>query len=203
MENKKNDCRVGTPKKDVIKWFYDLLTKDTKLKKEKLRALKKDQESTIKVQDERNLYPRGGNNMWTYEKEIKPVKREIEFVTLIYSFKRTTYDILINDVMPLSDDISNCAGEIYKVPIGNTYYDLFTDILQYPIECGDKLCIFLNISKKKGVYVLNGKRYNDLTDDEYLSALRYLNENIFTSWIFDTPNIVNQLKEAEAEDKSE
>lgn len=201
MENKKNDCRVGTPKKDVLRWFYNLLTKEDKLKKERLRALKKTEESTIKIQDEQNLYPRGGNNMWTYKEDIKPVKREIEFVTLIYSYKHNTYDILINDIMPLSDDISKCIGEIYKIPIGNTYYDLFVDILQYPIEYGDKLCIFLNISKKEAVYILNGKIYSDLNDNEYLSTLKYLNENIFTSWIFDTPNILKQLEKAN--DKSE
>lgn len=193
MENNDDDCRVGTPKKDYIKWFCDLIEKDTKLKKEKLRALKKDQESIVKTQDERNLYPRGGDIMWTYTEEKKPVKREIEFVTLIYSYKCTTYDILINEVMPPCDDIS-CGNEIYKIPIGETYYDLFVDILQYPIECGDDLYVFLNISKKKAITMLKGK-YKALDNNEYLSILKYLNENIFTSWIFDTPNITKQLEE--------
>lgn len=193
MENNDDDCRVGTPKKDYIKWFCDLIEKDIRLKKEKLRNLKKDQESIVKTQDERNLYPRGGDIMWTYTEEKKPVKREIEFVTLIYSYKCTTYDILINEVMPPCDDIS-CGNEIYKIPIGETYYDLFIDILQYPIECGDDLYVFLNISKKKAIAMLKGK-YKGLDNDKYLSILKYLNENIFTSWIFDTPNITKQLEE--------
>ena len=52
MENNDDDCRVGTPKKDYIKWFCDLIEKDIRLKKEKLRNLKKDQESIVKTQDE-------------------------------------------------------------------------------------------------------------------------------------------------------
>ena len=42
--------------------------------------------------------------------------------------------------------------------------------------------------------MLNGK-YKALDNNEYLSILKYLNENIFTSWIFDTPNITKQLEE--------
>ena len=125
MENNEDDCRIGTPKKDYIKWFYDLIEKDTRLKKEKLRNLKKDQESTTKIQDEKNLYPRGGDIMWTYSEEKKPVKREIEFATLVYSYKCTTYNILINEVVPLSDNMSNCAKEIYRIPTGGIYHDLF------------------------------------------------------------------------------
>ena len=193
MENNDDDCRVGTPKKDYIKWFCDLIEKDTKLKKEKLRALKKDQESTIKVQDERNLYPRGGDIMWTYTEEKKPVKREIEFVTLIYSYKCTTYDILINEVMPPCDDIS-CGNEIYKIPTGEAYHDLFMYISPNLLECGNDLYVFLNTSKRKVVSMLNGK-YKKLDDDKYLAILKYLNEDMFTSWIFDTPLITKQLEE--------
>ena len=193
MENNDDDCRIGTPKWKGIKWFCDLIEKDTRLKKEKLRNLKKDQESIVKTQDERNLYPRGGNIMWTYTEEKKPVKREIEFVTLVYSFKCITYDILINEVMPPCNDIS-CGNEIYKVPIGGTYQDLFMHIFPNTIECGDNLYVFLNISKKKAIAMLNGK-YKALDNNEYLSILKYLNENIFTSWIFDTPNITKQLEE--------
>lgn len=193
MENNDDDCGVGTPTWKGIKWFCDLIEKDIRLKKEKLRNLKKDQESTVKVQDERNLYPRGGDIMWTYTEEKKPVKREIEFVTLVYSFKCITYDILINEVMPPCNDIS-CGNEIYKVPIGGTYQDLFMHISPNTIECGDNLYVFLNISKKKAIAMLNGK-YKALDNNEYLSILKYLNENIFTSWIFDTPNITKQLEE--------
>ena len=199
MESKKNDCRVGTPKWDVMKWFCGLVEKDTKLKKERLRALKKDQESTTKIQDERNLYPRGGSNMWTYTEEKKPVKREIEFVTLAYSFKRITYDILINEVIPPCNDIS-CGNEIYKIPIGETYQDLFMYIFPNTIECGYKLYIFLNTSKRKAVSILNGK-YKKLDDDKYLAILKYLNENMFTSWIFDTPLITKQLEERSNDSK--
>ena len=193
MENKKEYDGIISPMSDKMKWFRNLLDKEIKSKKEKLRALKKDQESIVKTQDERNLYPRGVNIMWTYTEEKKPVKREIEFVTLIYSYKCTTYDILINEVMPPCDDIS-CGNEIYKIPIGETYYDLFVDILQYPIECGDDLYVFLNISKKKAITMLKGK-YKGLDNDKYLSILKYLNENIFTSWVFDTPLITKQLEE--------
>lgn len=193
MENKDDDFRIGTPMSDAMKWFCDLIDKNVKLKKDKLKALKKDQESTIKTQDERNLYPRGGNIMWTYKEETKPIKREIEFVTLVYSFKCITYDILINEVMPPCNDIS-CGNEIYKVPIAGTYQDLFMYICPNTIECGDNLYIFLNISKKKAIAMLNGK-YKGLDNDKYLSILKYLNENIFTSWIFDTPNITKQLEE--------
>ena len=193
MGNKDDDFRIGTPISDAMKWFYGVLDKEVKSKKDKLKALKKDQESTIKVQDERNLYPRGGDIMWTYKEETKPVKREIEFVTLVYSFKCITYDILINEVMPPCNDIS-CGNEIYKVPIGGTYQDLFMHISPNTIECGDNLYIFLNISKKKAIAMLNGK-YKGLDNGKYLSILKYLNENIFTSWIFDTPNITKQLEE--------
>ena len=193
MENKREYDGIISPMSDKMKWFRNLLDKEIKSKKDKLRDLKKDQESIVKTQDERNLYPRGGDIMWTYTEEKKPVKREIEFVTLIYSYKCTTYDILINEVMPPCDDIS-CGNEIYKIPIGETYYDLFIDILQYPIECGDDLYVFLNISKKKAITMLKGK-YKGLDNDKYLSILKYLNENIFTSWIFDTPNITKQLEE--------
>lgn len=55
MENNDDDCGVGTPKWKGIKWFCDLIEKDIRLKKEKLKNLKKDQESTIKVQDEKNF----------------------------------------------------------------------------------------------------------------------------------------------------
>lgn len=193
MENNDDDCRIGTPKWKGIQWFCDLIEKDIRLKKEKLRNLKKDQESIVKTQDERNLYPRGGDIMWTYTEEKKPVKREIEFVTLVYSFKCITYDILINEVMPPCNDIS-CGNEIYKIPIGGTYQDLFMHIFPNTIECGDNLYVFLNISKKKAIAMLNGK-YKGLDNDKYLSILKYLNENIFTSWIFDTPNITKQLEE--------
>ena len=91
MENKKEYDGIISPMSDKMKWFHNLLDKEIKSKKDKLRNLKKDQESIVKTQDERNLYPRGGNIMWTYTEEKKPVKREIEFVTLVYSFKCITY----------------------------------------------------------------------------------------------------------------
>lgn len=193
MENKRQYDGIISPMSDKMKWFRNLLDKEIKSKKEKLRNLKKDQESIVKTQDERNLYPRGGDIMWTYTEEKKPVKREIEFVTLVYSFKCITYDILINEVMPPCNDIS-CGNEIYKIPIGGTYQDLFMHIFPNTIECGDNLYVFLNISKKKAIAMLNGK-YKALDNNEYLSILKYLNENIFTSWIFDTPNITKQLEE--------
>ena len=194
MESKKNDCRVGAPKWDVMKWFCGLVEKDAKLKKERLRALKKDQESTIKTQDERNLYPRGGNNMWTYKEEIKPVKREIEFVTLTSRYLcdsgNISYRIYINEVIPVP---TKCDCEIYVIPACDIYSSILDNIAG-KIDYDDTLRIFMNIKKRKSA-VSKGSDTIELSEDKYFGLLKYLNENIFTSWIFDTPLITKHLEE--------
>nr|DAS35975.1 MAG TPA: hypothetical protein [Caudoviricetes sp.] len=194
MESKKNDCKVGTPKWDVMKWFCGLVEKNAKLKKEKLRTLKKDRESTTKIQDERNLYPRGGNNMWTYKEDTIPVKREIEFITLTSRYLcdsgDISYRIYINEIIPVP---TKCDCEMYVIPPCDIYSSILDNIAG-KIDYDDTLRIFMNIKKRKGA-VSKGSDTIELSEDKYFGLLKYLNENVFTSWIFDTPLITKQLEE--------
>ena len=194
MENKKEYDGIISPMSDALKWFYGVLDKEVKSKKDKLRSLKKDQESTTKIQDERNLYPRGGSNMWTYKEEIKPVKREIEFITLTSRYLcdsgNISYRIYINEVIPVP---TKCDCEIYVIPACDIYSSILDNIAG-KIDYDDTLRIFMNIKKRKGA-VSKGSDTIELSEDKYFGLLKYLNENVFTSWIFDTPLITKQLEE--------